>query len=71
MPIVNSTYTVEHEQRDGSRWVMETHTDSAGEQHSWYYRALAGTDYAAVLAEHAAIIDQRLIDREIAEVLNA
>lgn len=70
MPIVSSTYTVEHTQRDGTRWVREIHVDHLGEQHVWDYRSLPGADRDAILAEHAALLDQRLAEQEIDEVLN-
>jgi len=70
MPIVNSTYTVGHEQRDGTRLVTETHIDSDGEVHKRRYFAEPGMDYDAILAARVARLNEELAAREIEALLN-
>ena len=69
MSIVSSTYTVGHEQRDGTRKVRETHIDSEGRAHLRMYWAPPSTDYDAVLAERAAALSVELAEREIKDLL--
>lgn len=64
MPIVSSTHTVGHAQRDGRRYVREVHTDQAGSQHHAEYLAANKTDYAAVMAARAAKIDAVIVETE-------
>jgi hypothetical protein len=68
--IVSSTYTVGHEQRDGTRKVREIHTDSDGRFHTRMYWAPPGTDYDAELANRAAALNAELAEREIEALLN-
>lgn len=44
-------------QRDGSQWVREKHLLSDGSIREYYYLLAAGDDANAVLADHAAAID--------------
>ena len=73
MPIVSSTYTVDHAQIDGRKYVAELHTDSDGKVHRCEYLAPADwttTEYDAKLSERATAISARLAQQEIDEVLN-
>ena len=55
-----------HDQRDGTRYVQETHTDVAGKQYRFEYKAtqamMANRD--AVMAARAARLETELPDRE-------
>ena len=63
-----STYTLDaHEQIDGRRYVRERHVEADGTEHVFDYLAAVGTDYDAVLAEHAAQLAQSLADAEYAQ----
>lgn len=64
MPIVSSTHTVGHAQRDGRRYVVESHTDDAGVVHRVEYLATVGTDYAIVRDARAAQISEQLAEAE-------
>lgn len=67
--IVLSTYSVGHAQRDGRRYVIEWHTDSAGEVHRAEYLADVGTGYDAVMQARAIAISEQLAAQEAEEVL--
>jgi ApbE superfamily uncharacterized protein (UPF0280 family) len=66
--IVTSTYTEATPLPDGSRYVLETHTDSAGVEHT--YGWIGTADAATVLAAHAAEIEQQLAEAEADALLN-
>lgn len=66
MSIVESRYVLEHEQHDGTRWVLETHIDSSGNEYRWDYRANPGMDYDVILAEHAEALNARMAEAEAA-----
>lgn len=71
MGIVSSTYTTDaHTQPDGSRYVYESHVDSAGVTHSLAWLAHAGEDIAAIMAGHADALTTMLAEREFQELLN-
>lgn len=67
---MNSSYVVEHEQRDGRKWVTETHIDDVGERHVARYLADRNTDYDAILSARATEIADRLVNEEIERVLS-
>jgi len=71
MSIVSSTYEVDaHAQRDGRRFVVETHTDSAGGIHTLHYLAPVGADYQALANARAVTIAENLAEQEATEVIN-
>jgi hypothetical protein len=70
MSIVNSSYTVGHEQADGTRLIVETHIDSEGEVHKRRYFAEPGMDYDAILAARIVELNEWLAAREIEALLN-
>lgn len=55
---------------DGLLHVEEQHVDSTGKAHKWFYCASATTDQAAKLAEHSAIVEERLAAEEMEALLN-
>jgi hypothetical protein len=65
MPIVESSFAVGHAQRDGRRYVTERHTDHLGRVHEREYLAAPDTDHAALLAAHAATLQQQLREDEL------
>lgn len=71
MSIVSSTYTVDdHAQADGRRYVVESHTDSAGGVHRVQYLAVAGADYQAIANARAVVIADQLAEAEAQAVVN-
>lgn len=64
MPIVSSTHTVGHEQRDGRRYVAERHTDSTGAVFVVEYGPVPVIDYVAVRDARAAAISDQLAEAE-------
>lgn len=59
--MLTSTYTLDnHTQHDGRIYVFERHVDENGNVYAWDYLAAVGTDYNAVLAEHASILEAQL-----------
>lgn len=65
MSIVSSTHVVDaHEQADGSKWVLEKHTDDIGAVHTAQYLAPEGTDYVALRTARAARIAEAFADSE-------
>lgn len=71
MPITSSVYETDaHQQIDGSRWVREAHTDTAGKVWVFHYKAADGTDYAAILTARAASLDDLLQELELEEFIN-
>lgn len=69
MPIVSSTFTVEHAQTDGRQYVIEQHIDTQGKTYRVSYLAPVGTDYAARLTQTAAALEAQLAEQEFAEVV--
>lgn len=67
MTVVSSVFTQEHAQRDGRRWIAETHTDHLAVKHVVRWLAAAGLDYAAIAAARAAQIEASLRTGEIEE----
>ena len=72
MPIVSSTFTqAAHTQRDGGRYVLERHTDDAGQVYQvgpWL--APAGMDVQARVTARAAEINDQLAEAEAQALLN-
>lgn len=57
MAVVASSFTLEHEQVDGSRWCAEVHQLADGSEQRFYYLLAAGDDAAAIMEERAAALD--------------
>lgn len=55
-----SSYVVEHAQKDGRRWVNETHRDGQGVDHLYSYLSDDKMDRDAILSVHAAQITEAL-----------
>ncbi len=72
MPIVSSTFTQDaHTQRDGGRYVLERHTDDAGQVYQvgpWV--APGGMDVQARVTARAAEINDQLAEAEAQALLN-
>lgn len=69
MAIVSSVYEVGHAQRDGKRFVVELHTDSAGKVHRIEYGPMPdGTDYQGIMEARAAVISEQLAAQEADEL---
>lgn len=66
MPIVSSTHTIDaHTQQGGGRYVIERHTDDAGQVYQvGPYLAPEGFDVAARLASRATQISDQLAEAE-------
>lgn len=71
MPVVTSSLSVGHAQRDGRRYVTETHTDHLGRVHEREFLADEGTDLHALLAQHAAELDRTLRETQLGEIEQA
>ena len=69
MSVVASVITLNQLQADGSRIVHEQHTDNLGIIHELRYLPGAGVDVNAVLAAHAAMVAQSLVETEINDLL--
>ena len=70
---MTSTFFVGHEQKDGRRYVTETHALDSGDVKNVEYLASPGTDYQAVMDARAASILADAIESEaqsnLAEIL--
>ena len=66
MPVLSSSYTLEHEQIDGSRWCLEVHETTRGPR-EFYYLLAAGDDAQAIMEGHVPVVAAMLADEEIAE----
>lgn len=53
MIVSSSSFTLEHEQIDGSRWCDERHQMSDGSEQRFYYLLAAGDDAEAIMRERA------------------
>lgn len=69
MPIVSSTHTVGHAQRDGRRYVVELHTDSTGKVHRVEYGPVSVVDYVAIRSARAAALADHLAETEFFTLL--
>lgn len=67
MPIVSSVILTDTLQVDGSRSVLERHTDQSGKGYDLQYFAAPGLDLQAVLAERAARLGAEIDARLAAE----
>jgi len=74
MPIVSSSLVIDaHTQKDGSRYVKETHVDSEGRSQQVLYKLPAGqseADAQARMTARVAYLDEQLAEGEAQEVLN-
>jgi hypothetical protein len=69
--IVSSTHIVGHAQRDGRRYVTETHLDHEGVAYGFEYLASNDVNTSAVLSARAASLEAALAAAEIEALLNA
>lgn len=74
MPVSTSAYTIDaHTQRDGGRYVRETHTDSTGRIHDVQYKLPAGagtTEADAFLVGRVTSINAMLVVAEFEELID-
>jgi hypothetical protein len=71
MGIVSTTLAEDnHDQRDGSRYVQEFHTDDAGKVHRFEYRWRAGMDRAAIAAARAVQLAESVAEGEVTSALS-
>lgn len=56
MPVTASSYALEHEQADGSRWCRETH-QTDGDPIEFYYLLAPGDDAEAIMNDRAAALN--------------
>lgn len=68
MPIVSSTHTLGHAQRDGRRYVTERHTDHTGRVHVREYLAAPGVDTDALMAAQAAALGEQLRADQLTQI---
>lgn len=66
MPIIFSSYTVGHEQADGTRKVREIHLDHNGVEYDTIYWAEPGMDYDLIMQERIQALND-MIDPPIEE----
>lgn len=71
MPIVSSAVSIGHAQRDGRRYITETHTDHLGGTHEREFLADPDADLDALLAQHALELEVGLRDAQLAEIEQA
>jgi hypothetical protein len=71
MPIVTSVVLDDAPQVDGRRWIRERHTDQVGEQYFRVYLVAAGVVVADGFPTVVAMLNQALIEWEIARNLAA
>ncbi len=69
MPVQSSSYVVKHGEPDGSRFVVETHVLTTGENVEMRYIAAASADLSANMLAHAAQIGVQLADAEAATII--
>jgi hypothetical protein len=71
MPIVSSSHRFDGPaQIDGSRWVVESHTDHLGSVFLVGYPASAGADLDAAMNARVPLIDDMLAQDEFEGLLN-
>lgn len=70
MAIVSSTFTAGPAQKDGRRYVTETHTDSAGGKHLRSYLAAVGADHQAIANARAVLVAEEIAQDEFMAVLD-
>lgn len=72
MAIVETSLTEDnHFQADGTKYVQEFHTDSAGRVHRFEYKWRAGMDRAAIAAARAAQLAEAVAEQEVEQALEA
>jgi hypothetical protein len=64
MPVASSSHTVGHAQKDGRRYVRESHVLNVGSPVVVEYLAPEGTDYVAVRTARVAAINEQLAEAE-------
>jgi len=69
MPIVSSTYTVGHAQRDGSRRVVERHTWDDGSVTELEYGPVPEVDYQAIANARAVRLQEQAAEQEFEGVI--
>lgn len=68
MSIVSSSIVIQRD--DGGFWyVEEEHTDNIGGKHKWRYTPTKAVDLNAVMAQHAAVLAERLANEEIEDCI--
>lgn len=70
MAIVSSQLTLGVVQKDGRRYVLETHTDNLGVLHVVEYLAAVGADVDAILTARAVLIEADLEQIEVKQALD-
>lgn len=70
MAIVSSTYVVGPAQKDGRRYVTETHTDSIGGKHLRAYLAAVGADNQAIANARAVLVSEEIAQDEFMAALD-
>ena len=75
MAIVSSSYAMDaHTQRDGSRWVKETHVDSEGREQTCMYKLPSGqgsTEAQARMDARVSYLNEQLAEAEAESILGA
>ena len=69
MAIVSSTVVAGPLQKDGRRYVTETHTDGVGGKHVRMYLAAAGADHQAIANARAPLIAEEIAQEEFMMIL--
>ena len=67
---LTSSYVVEHAQSDGRKWVREKHVDAFDREHFRTYLSTDAMDRDAILAAHAAKLEESLKTREAQECID-
>jgi len=71
MSIASSSYTLDgHDQKDGRKYVRESHTDHLGVVYAREYLAPVGADYSTLLADYAAALAAALRDGQARDNLS-
>jgi hypothetical protein len=70
MPVVSSSYSLQHTQKDGRRYVNETHILNAGDPIKIEYLAVIGANYADIMNNRIPLLNQQLSDTESETNLN-
>lgn len=74
MAIVSSSYVMDaHTQKDGSRWVKETHTDSTGAAQTCLYKLPAGqgaVEAQARMDARVPYLNEQLAEAEAQGIVN-
>jgi hypothetical protein len=65
MPIVTSTFSLGHAQKDGRKYSVESHTDHAGVVHQAEYLSAVSENNNAVMLARALVIAEQLKNTEL------